>query len=361
MIRPVSLWNKQKKQLALQAYGSVAIPIGSVFLGLLLLLLLPYSVLSTVIGGLLTCGALSAAYYGLQTYLLPYLKVDRLYTQSGQREPAAVQGIYRGEKDTQRMRDGVRMRVLCVDAGDHVRNESIDREICLPAVFSAALEQNAPVCFETDGDLVTGIEPDCPVSIRLKNGAYQTSRLVYIAALIASVALWLTVHFAIGNASAPQKTEIAVCTIAYHTESEAVIEAALKNDGLFPAFSYTTTLESEQLSQYLSTYGLFDADLILLPKSQLDGTLDSDVPPLSKEIIPDGVKTVFNSQGEPIAVVLYDPSDASCLERFSSITDWIAIPSDEPYLLCLGPSANDSAALAASRLMSVLSENDFTK
>ena len=85
-------------------------------------------------------------------------------------------------------------------------------------------------------------------------------------------------------------------------------------------------------------------------------SLDGDVPALPTETMPDSatLRFVFNADGKPVAVVLYDPQDEEYSARFHALIDWVAVPREERYLLALAPQGREKAEKVLSGLTSWL-------
>ena len=81
-----------------------------------------------------------------------------------------------------------------------------------------------------------------------------------------------------------------------------------------------------------------------------------DVPALPTETMPDSatLRFVFNADGKPVAVVLYDPQDEEYSARFHALIDWVAVPREERYLLALAPQGREKAEKVLSGLTSWL-------
>ena len=349
MTRPRDILIRDRRAKA-EALLFPLLPLLAGIAGIGISFLFPFTLLTLVIGILLTAAAASGTYCGLMTRTLPYVRVKKLYSFLSGQKTRITEGIFLGESPSKHTRANILMSALRVDAGERVRGEPVTSEVSLPAVFFAKIPEGSRVRFETGEGAVTGIEPDCELSVSLKRGAYAAGRLVPALILIGSAALWLTGWLASEKLSAPPAFDAAVCTLAYHEETEAFLTAALENEGIRLSFAYSTSIDSETLYQYLATYGAFEADLILLPLSAYESTFSYETPPLSAA---EGVRYLTDAEGRPVAAVLYGPDGETPLP---SLFDWIAVPADEPYLLCLGPHAEEGAEKAASCLLSALSK-----
>ncbi len=348
MIRPYDILIRDRRAEK-EALLFPLLPLIAGLAGTGLSFLFPFTFFTVILDILLTAAGIFGLWYGLMKHTLPYLRARKLYASVSGQKIRFTEGIFLGESGSRRTRENVLMSALQIDAGERVHGEPVTSEVSLPAIFSADIPKGSPVRFEISQGVVTGIEPDCAVSVSLKRGAYAAGRLVPILILIGSAALWLTGWRVSEKLSAPPSYDVAVCTLAYHEETEALLSSALENEGIRLSFAYSTTIDSETLYQYLATYGTFEADLILLPESAYLSAFSSETPKLSGTA---DFRYLCNGSGEPVAAVLYGPDGETPLP---GIFDWIAVPADEPYLLCLGPNASPGAERAAFGLLSALS------
>ena len=353
------IWTALQKRLRRRIGLALGLPAVFALPWIVLAFFLPWPWLTAALCGVVTAGMFCAFLYSIYTELLPYHRTDRLLSALQGEEESTVDGVYLGEKNAFTMRDGVRMRVLRLDAEDTVKGEPVERELHLPASFLTDLQAGSRVRLSVSHGVMTGVPSETKVTVRLHRGGLAVPRIQYFLAVILAAVLWLGGYEAVQHLTAPETVDAAVCTLAYHAESEAVLQDAAKERSLSLSFAYSTTLDDETLYQYLATYGTFEADLLLLPLSDYLGTFEAETPPLPA--VPDGVRTVTNSEGAPVAAVLYDPADPGYSALFSGIVDWIAIPKDDAYVLSLAPSANAAASDAATVLLSALLQNDFPK
>ena len=349
MTRPYDILIRDRRAKR-EAFLFPLVPLLAGLAGIGISFLFPFSLVTLNIDILLTAAAAAGAYCGLMQYTLPYLHVRKLYASLSSSKIRFTEGTFLGASTATHPRGAIRMSSLKIDSGERIRGEAVAGEVSLPAIFCAKIPEGSPVRFETAEGVVTGIEPEAELSVSLKRGAYDPGRLVPFLILVFSGALWLTGWRITEKLSAPPSFDAAVCTLAYHEETEAVLLSALEKEGLRLSFAYSTTIDQETLYQYLATYGTFEADLILLPESAYRSAFSSETPVL---IETDGFRYLANDSGAPVAAVLYDPDGDVPLP---ALFDWIAVPADEPYLLCLGPHADEGAEKAASRLLSALSE-----
>ena len=359
MTRIFDIWAASQKRLRQRIGLAFGLPAAFALPWLVLAFFFPWPWLTAGLCTVITAGMFCALLYAIYTELLPFLRTDRLLSSLQGEAESIVDGVYLGEKSAFTMRDGVRMRVLRLDAEDTVKGEPVERELHLPASFLTTLQTGSRVRLSVSHGVVIGVPSGTNVTVRLHRGGLAVPRIQYFLAVILAAVLWLGGYEAVQHLTAPETVDVAVCTLAYHAESEAVLQDAAKERSLSLSFAYSTTLDNETLYQYLATYGTFEADLLLLPLSDYLGTFDGETPPLPA--VPDGVRTVTNSEGAPVAAVLYDPADPGYSALFSGIVDWIAIPKDDAYVLSLAPSANAAASDAATVLLSALLQNVFPK
>jgi hypothetical protein len=357
MTRFIDLFHAEEPKLSRQAYCALLLPVGVGILGIAAIVLFLPLTAAVIVGILWTAAALCLSYYGYMTRLLPFLRTRRLYAGLSGDPEETVEGVCLGEKSAKNLRDGVLMRRLRIDAGDLIKGEPVEREADLPAVFDCTLPEGTNVRVTTVRSVVTELDPCGAGRIRLARGAYQPMRIVYVVLILAAAAIWLTGAYAVNKWRTPPKTDVAVCTLAYHAEYEAVLNKSAKEQGLSLAFAYSTSLDKDILYQYLATYGTHEAELLLLPASAYLSTFDTETPALP--VLPEGMRTIDNANGAPVAVVLYDPDDAAYSARFASLIDWIAIPRDDMYVAAIGPQANETASSAFDLLLSVLLRNEF--
>ncbi len=359
MTRIYDIWTASQKRLKRRVGLALGMPFTFALPWIVLFFFLPWPWLTATLSAIVTAGAFCTLLYSIHSEYLPYIRTDRLLSSLQGEAESIVDGVYLGEKESCTMRDGVRMRVLRIDAGDVLKGEPIERELHLPASFLTNLHKGNPARFTVSHGLVTGVPSETKISVRLGRGKLAVPRVQYILAVILATVLWLGGYEVVQQFTSPETVDVAVCTLAYHAESEAALTDAAKAQSLSLSFAYSTTLDDETLYQYLATYGTFEADLLLLPLSDYLGTFDAETPPLPA--LPDGMRTITNSVGSPVAAVLYDPADPAYSGRLSAIVNWIAIPKDDAYVLALAPNANDAAPDAATVLLSVLLRNDFPK
>lgn len=359
MTRILDIWRASQKRLRRRVWLALGLPVAFALPCIALSFLFPWAWLTAALCAVVTAGAFCALLYAIYAELLPYRRTDRLFSALQGEEESTAEGVYLGEKSAFTMRDGVRMRVLRLDAGDAVKGEPVERELHLPASFLTSLQPESRIRLSFSHGVITGVPSEANVTVRLRRGGLAVPRVQYFLAVIVAAVLWLGGYEAVQQLTAPETVDAAVCTLAYHAESEAVLQDAAKERSLSLSFAYSTTLDNETLYQYLATYGTFEADLLLLPLSDYLGTFDGETPPLPA--LPDGVRSITNGEGAPVAAVLYDPADPAYSALFSGIVDWIAIPKDDAYVLSLAPSAGKAAPDAAVVLLSALLRNDFPK
>ena len=359
MTRIFDIWAASQKRLRRRVGMALILPVAFALPWLVLAFFFPWPWLTAMLCAVVTAGMFCALLYAIYTELLPYRRTDRLLSALQGEEESTAEGVYLGEKSAFTIRDGVRMRVLRLDAGDTVKGEAVERELHLPASFLTNLQTGSRVRLSVSHGVVIGVPSGTNVTVRSHRGGLAVPRVQFVLAVILAAVLWLGGYEAVQHLTAPETVDAAVCTLAYHAESEAVLQNAVKAKSLTLSFAYSTTLDDETLYQYLATYGTFEADLLLLPLSDYLDTFEAETPPLPA--VPDEVRTVTNSEGAPVAAVLYDPADPGYSALFSGIVDWIAIPKDDAYVLALAPNANDAAPDAATVLLSALLQNDFPK
>lgn len=311
-----------------------------------------------LIFAVLSAGVFCWFLYSVYSVYLPFLRTERLLSSLDLSEEVEHSGTYLGEKSSGAMRDGVRMHVLRTDEGERVRGEPVESEPELPSVFRFFLTPGRPIRYTAVRGVITGLEEGSNVSVRLSKGRLSVPRVQYLLMVLLALIFWFGGYEIRHRLNEVKSTDVAVCTLAYHSESESVLQKAAEEQGLSLSFAYTTTLDQETVYQYLATHGTFESELLLLSASDYLSAFDRDTPVLVPE---DGVRFLENASGQPVAAVLYDPEDPVYSKRFASVADWIAIPKNDLYVLAIGPSANETASEAASLLISVFTQDIFPK
>ncbi|MBQ9189240.1 MAG: hypothetical protein IJ138_07945, partial [Clostridia bacterium] len=267
MTRIFDIWAASQKRLRRRVGMALILPVAFALPWIVLAFFLPWPWLTAVLCAVVTAGVFCALLYAIYTELLPYRRTDRLLSALQGEEESTAEGVYLGEKSAFTIRDGVRMRVLRLDAGDTVKGEAVERELHLPASFLTDLQTGSRVRCVASHGVMTGVPSETNVTVRLPRGGLAVPRIQYFLAVILAAVLWLGGYEAVQHLTAPETVDAAVCTLAYHAESEAVLQNAVKAKSLTLSFAYSTTLDDETLYQYLATYGTFEADLLLLPLS----------------------------------------------------------------------------------------------
>ncbi len=355
MIRPEETFKKEEKKLALQAYAAVCGPLAlAAVLTAAVLLCFPLSLLSVLILILVWAAGLTAAYLSLQKKLRPYLRLRAYYRTMPKDSCRQIRGTVKALSKDLQQHEGVMMQKIAADAGEKIKTESVDTVLLLPAVFELEIEPGKTLDLEANGNRLTGIDAGKEPAMRLTRGAYAISGLMIFLIILLSSAVWLSLYRWIGLRQEKAAVKVAVCTPAYHEESEKVLQEKAAEKEIDLRFSYSTTLNAETLYQYLVTYASFEADLILLPKTQYDAVFEYETPAFED---PSNGCVLRDPAGKCVAAVIFDPSSEDSETNREAVKDWIAIPSDDAYVLCIGPSGRELAKESAALLLQLLSED----
>ena len=359
MIIPIQkIWNNHLKRNRKKVLF-FCLTSGILALGLIILsFFLSSSWQIALIFAVLSAGVFCWFLYSVYSVYLPFTRTERLLSSLDPSEEVEHSGTYLGKKSTGAMRDGVRMQVLRTDEGESVRGEPVESEPELPAIFRFFLTPGSPIRYTAVRGIITGLEEGSNVSVRLSKGRLSVPLVQYLLMALLALILWLGGYEIRHRLNEVKSTDVAVCTLAYHSESESVLQKAADEQGLSLSFAYTTTLDQETVYQYLATHGTFESELLLLSASDYLSAFDRDTPALYPE---NGVRFLENASGQPVAAVLYDPEDPVYSKRFASVADWIAIPKNDLYVLAIGPGANETASEAASLLINVFTQDIFPK
>ena len=355
MIYPEEAFQKEEKKLALQAYSAVLGPLlTAALLIAVLLLCLPFSLLTTAAALVITAAALTVSYIALQKKLKPFWNVRKYYETLPQDAVRSIRGELKEIREDLIQYDRVMMQTIRLNAGEKIKEENIDTELLIPAVFELREPAGKEICCEAAGTRLTGIEAKEMPKVSLTHGGYAVSGLVIFLMILSAAAAWLSLYRFVSMKQETAVCKVAVCTPAYHEESEKVLKEKAAEEGIDLRFSYSTTMDAETMYQYLATYASFEADLVLLPKAQYEQVFDDETPVL--EAVPEGMAVLRSSDGNAVAAVLFDPLAQDPAEDQPSITDWIAIPSEDAYVLCISPAGGQLAKDSAALLLQILSE-----
>lgn len=313
--------------------------------------------------GLGSAAVLCALYVYGQRVALPLLLTRRLYARLLTEPSETIEGVVLGWKEEKNTLRGVMTRILVLDTGETVRGEPAPREVNVPAVLLPEIPMGETVRIMAREGVALSLYPCSCCRVQPQGGRYAVSPLVLGGLILLCAVGWGGGYALYERAHRTPTVAVAVCTPAYRQESERNIIAWFEENELpRPAFSYTNTLDNETVYQYFATYGALDAECLLLPEGVFSTVFDGDVPALPTETMPDSaaLRFVFNADGKPVAVVLYDPQDEEYSARFHALIDWVAVPREERYLLALAPQGREKAEKVlsglTSRLLSSFSE-----
>ncbi len=314
--------------------------------------------------GLWSAGVLCALYVYGQRVALPLCLTRRLYARLLTEPSETIKGVVLGWKKEKNTLSGVMMRVLVLDTGETVRGEPAPREVNVPAVLLPEIPTGETVRIIAREGVVLSLFPCSRCRVQPQGGRYAVSPLVLGGLILLCTMGWGGGYALYEQAHRTTTVAVAVCTPAYRQESERNIVVWFeKNDLPRPAFSYTNTLDNETVYQYLATYGALDAECLLLPEGVFSNVFDGDVPALPTDTMPDGdtLRFVCNADGQPVALVLYDPQDEDYSARFRALIDWVAVPREERYLLALAPQGREKAESVLSGLTNWLLLSSFSE
>ncbi len=314
--------------------------------------------------GLWSAAVLCALYVYGQRVALPLFLTRRLYARLLTEPSETIEGVVLGWKKEKNTLSGVMMRVLVLDTGETVRGEPAPREVNVPAVLLPEIPTGETVRIIAREGVVLSLFPCSRCRVQPQGGRYAVSPLVLGGLILLCTVGWGGGYALYEQAHRTTTVAVAVCTPAYRQESERNIVAWFeKNDLPRPAFSYTNTLDNETVYQYFATYGALDAECLLLPEGVFSNVFDGDVPALPTDTMPDGdtLRFVCNADGQPVALVLYDPQDEDYSARFRALIDWVAVPREERYLLALAPQGREKAESVLSGLTSWLLLSSFSE
>ena len=352
MIYPEKAFQKEEKKLALQAYAAVLGPLFAAALliaALLLCFRLSLPVTAAVV--FISAAALTASYIALQKKLKPFWHVKNYYLTLPQDVVRSVRGELKEIRKDLVQYDNVMMQMIRLDAGEKIKEDHIDTELLIPSIFELQAPGIKEVSCEAAGNRLTGIEAEEMPKICLSRGGYAVSGLMIFLIILGSAAAWFSLYRYVSMKQETSVCKVAVCTPAYHEESETKLREKASEAGIDLQFSYSTTMDTETMYQYLATYASFEADLVLLPKAQYEKVFDYETPSL--EGVPQGVAVLCAADGSIAAAVFYDPKTQDPA-KLPMIADWIAIPPDDAYVLCIGPAGGALAKESAAILLRAL-------
>ncbi len=278
-------------------------------------------------------GAVGLGIYGLiQRRFLPLFRADRLMKGLDEKEPEAFSGIYLGLCPEKSMRGGVMMYRLRLDEGKKVRKESVARELYLPAAFTMPdLSPSTPISGQTAEGVIVALTEPLSLQPAPGGGRYHVSARVAAGILCLAVLLWGGIYEAADKQSGGT-IRMAVCTPAHHEESGLILEEELALEDTAVSISYTNTLESETVALYLATFGVSDADILVLNAEQFSGVFDNEGYPLDAQVWEQALgfapRFLTDEAGSCTGLILYDPDDPDYSAHFSRLTDWIAVEKD---------------------------------
>ena len=319
------------------------------------------TVIRAFFGAAVTGAALFVLAWIWQKRLLPLHRVRRLLSTLDPARAEDVAGIFRGYSEALGTHGGIFIRKLRVDAGDRFRNQCFEREVEMPAVCAdAPFTIGDRVELKTVENMVVAASPSFSAGpINTKKGAHALPLYVCAGILLGSALLWLGFYTGASKRTAEPAPRLAVCAPAHNEEMDGQISEAAGVE-----IGYSNTLDNQDVSLYLATYGTFEADIILLGETYFEGVYGGEAAPLDTAAIETALgfapKYRENAEGEKTALVLYDPEDEAYNTLFPGLYDWFAVESGTPMLLMVrdgSPFAGSGeTAEAVSEILKIICE-----
>ncbi len=325
------------------------------------------TILTTVSAGLLTALPFFFGYALRQKYILPAFRTTRVLQELNDNPPKIKEGRFIQYRDGHFTYKGILMHAIRLDTGLMVRREPVPEEVYLPAcIEKLPFKEGTLISFETRERIMTSCSPlPEPVSIASPNAGYQILGSIYLFILIVAALIWGAFYSFHTRLAAEPVLQVAVSSL-YHSENvmpDLTYEFSA-SDSVGLAFSYSNSSNPEQTAAYLSTFGIWEADIVLLEADLFEGIFDGDAEVLSPAICDElsnevGFPLIFvrNQKGQAIGIVLFDPEESEYSNRFSLIKEWIKIQSGEQYLAVLNPRSKDISIQGLKALLLALTES----
>lgn len=332
-----------------------------------------YNFINAVSAGLLTALPFALGYVLLQRQILPAHRVRKILTEQENKPKELKEGRFLGYRDGLSFYKGVLMQVLRLDTGLRVHRDSIPIEVYLPACFERlTFKEGSSVSFQTYDNLLTSCSP-LPAAVTLKPGkaSYSISWLSCILIVIVAELFWGTLFASLSRLKAEPVLQVAVCSLSH---SDTIMTDLSSVDGpngkVGIAFSYTDTPDPEQTAAYLSTFGVWEADILLLDAYYFESVFGEDGAAMTASNSADLSKAVgftlefvHNKEGQIVGVVLYDPQNPDYSSQFPLLDQWIQLTGEEQYLAVLNERSKETSYQGLKALLAVLSntgDNELT-
>ena len=361
---------QMQKRIACTVWAACGVT--AVGCGLMLLLSLAGEFYSweALIAALIMAAVFIVDYWLVQKHYLPLARAVKLLQWERGFAGEEQTGTFLGYAETLGYHSGVLMRRMKLDCGMRFRNESLITEVEIPAcIGQLPLTVGTEITVCTSHNVVTGYSAQCAVAdprVDIKRAGYHVSGAVCALAVLISGVFWYCLYGKTLEVPREEQINVAVCTVARGNFGPDAAGDEMQQYGIRQVgFSYLESSDVEQAAQYLATYAVMDADIILMSAFLFEEALYSDGYPLTDKDIQllneqAGVqlKLCYDPEGKPNGIVLFDPEDAAYSEQFPILHQWLMFDKSDRYVLTVSPCSEQPdtslTLLAAGHLLAIL-------
>lgn len=163
-------------------------------------------------------------------------------------------------------------------------------------------------------------------------------RLLRSAAMIA-LSCSLAVHIGVSAAVRPSSREtvnVAIGVFAWKEESHRqAVEDELKQYGIQKVnYSYFDIAEFQRYTEYLTTFGVYEADVLILDENVVEQMMQDLILPLSeadREVLQSNAGTVLQFTEDGNGVLLHCVDDSEYNASLKEVHEWLLFQGDEEF------------------------------
>lgn len=288
-------------------------------------------------GCALTLLGAAAAYVLLQKRLMPALLAIRLIKSLPDGRAETREGRFLGYKPGYSLVDGVLMRRLLLDDGTMVRMEKVILELDQPACLEPlAAQAGSTLRVRIRRNVLLAADAPSPGLSWRKVPGRRVSPWVLLVLAAASCVLWWTLYESGRRPADEAQLDIACCVFEDVALPAEELAAELAGFGIESVnIGSAPTEEPSETAEFLATWAVYEADLLVLDAEVFEAVFRSEAAPLGPELLAKlGTQpAAYDEDGAPTAVSL--PGSGNVVLAVNALSDLAGSPAAEAVLLAL--------------------------